>query len=152
MSPKSFEIRSSLYVPWLIHMCDMTHWYVWHDTLICVTWLIDMCDMTHSYVWHDSFMCVMTDSYVPWPLHMSSSQFISWHTWMIHSTSHGTYEWVMARTNWEDDIWSSLFLSRALSFVRDPSWESANSISRATEASIRAKYTHARKCIHTNIS
>ena len=34
---------------------DMTHSYVWHDSLICVTWLIDMCDITHWYVWNDSF-------------------------------------------------------------------------------------------------
>ena len=52
----------------VIHMCDMTHSYVRHDSFICVichswqwqgsficvTWLIHMCDMTHSYVWHDS--------------------------------------------------------------------------------------------------
>jgi len=24
----------------LIHMCDMTHSYVWHDSFMCVTWLI----------------------------------------------------------------------------------------------------------------
>jgi len=29
-----------------------------HVPFICVTWLIHMCDMTHSYVWHDSFICV----------------------------------------------------------------------------------------------
>ena len=57
------------YVTWLIHICDMTHSYVWHDSFICVTWyvwhnsfisvtwLIHMCDTTHSYVWHDSFTC-----------------------------------------------------------------------------------------------
>jgi len=45
-------------VTWLIHMCDMTHSYVWHDSFICVTWLIHMCDMTHSYVWHDSWRYV----------------------------------------------------------------------------------------------
>ena len=26
-------------VTWIICMCDMTHWYVWHDSFICVTWL-----------------------------------------------------------------------------------------------------------------
>ena len=41
-----------------IDTCDMTYWYVWHDSFICVTWLIDMCDMTHWYVWHDSLICV----------------------------------------------------------------------------------------------
>jgi len=35
-------------VTWLIHMCDMTHSYVWHDSSICVMWLFHMCDMTHS--------------------------------------------------------------------------------------------------------
>ena len=64
---------------WLIHMCDMTHSYVRHDSwcgrrwevthhdssspvlsclyvkrdlLMCVIWLIHMRDMTHSYAWH----------------------------------------------------------------------------------------------------
>ena len=59
-------------VTWFIHMCDVTHSYLWHDSFICVTWLIHMCDMTHSYVWRETFMCVtwlihmlgMTHSYV----------------------------------------------------------------------------------------
>jgi len=45
-------------VTWLIHTCDMTHSYVWHDSFTRVPWLIHMCDMTHSHVWHDSFICV----------------------------------------------------------------------------------------------
>jgi len=48
----------------MIHMCDMTHSYVWHDSFTCVTWLIHMCDMTHLHVWHDSFICVT------WLIHM----------------------------------------------------------------------------------
>ena len=28
----------------------------WHYSFICATWLIHMCDMTHSYVRHDSFI------------------------------------------------------------------------------------------------
>ena len=62
----------------LIHVCDMTHSYVWHASFICVTWLIymrdmliHMCDMPHSYVWHahsymwrDSFLCVACLIYV----------------------------------------------------------------------------------------
>ena len=31
---------------WRVHMCNMTHSYVRHDSL-------KKCDMTHSYVWHD---------------------------------------------------------------------------------------------------
>jgi len=38
-------------VTWLIHMCGMTHSYVWHDSLVCVKWLVRMCNMLHSYVW-----------------------------------------------------------------------------------------------------
>jgi len=43
-------------VAWLIHMCGMTHPYVWHDSSICVAWLIHMCGMTHPYVCHDSLI------------------------------------------------------------------------------------------------
>jgi len=45
-------------VTWRIDMCDVTHWYVWRDTLICVTWRIGMCDVTHWYVWRDALICV----------------------------------------------------------------------------------------------
>ena len=45
-------------VKWPIHVCDMTHSYVWHGSFIWVTWLIRMCDMAHSYLWHDPFICV----------------------------------------------------------------------------------------------
>jgi len=56
-------------VTWLIYMCDMTHLYVRHDSLICETWLIHSvtwlihirvsdvtwilvkCDVKHSCVW-----------------------------------------------------------------------------------------------------
>ena len=76
-------------VPWLIHVCAMTHSYVRHVSVICVSWLIDMCAwlihmcaMTHSYVCHDSFICVpwlidtcaMTHSYV----HRDSLICVTW--------------------------------------------------------------------------
>ena len=35
-----------------------TYLYVSHDWFPCVTWLIHMCDMIHPRVWHDSFVCV----------------------------------------------------------------------------------------------
>jgi len=63
-------------VTWLIHMSDMTHSHVRHDTdmyhesFICVPWLINICDMTHSHVWHDSFGCQTWLRYVPWLIHM----------------------------------------------------------------------------------
>ena len=104
-------------VTWLIHMCDMTHSYVWHDSFICVTWLIHMCDMTHPYVWHDSFICVTylihmcatTRSQISylWTSH-GTHEWVMWHMCTSHShiwisevahmnESWHTYEWVMAR-------------------------------------------------------
>jgi len=60
-------INFAWYDSWLIHMCDMTHSYVWHDSSIHA-WHIGMwqsficfADMTHdSFVcaWHDWFICV----------------------------------------------------------------------------------------------
>jgi len=69
-------------------MCDMTHWYLRHDSFICATWLIHMRDMTRSYQlcnwslsverhdthtndcwsvyeWHDSLICAT------WLLHIN---------------------------------------------------------------------------------
>jgi len=80
-------------VTWLIHMCDVTHSYVWHDSFmcvpwfihICVTWLIHMCDVTHLHVWRDSFINET------WPIHMCDMT--HWYvrhdslicvTWLIH--------------------------------------------------------------------
>jgi len=58
-----------------MHMCDITHSYVWHDSFICATWLIHMCDMTHSCVSWLMHMCDLTHShdlfiYVTWLIHM----------------------------------------------------------------------------------
>ena len=98
-------------VTWLIHVCDMTHSRVWHDSflcvtwttrdrvcLLCVTWLIRVCpgDMTHLCLLQDSFMsvtwliymCDKTDSCV-W-----QDSFIRV-TWLIHTcdTTH-SYVWL----------------------------------------------------------
>jgi len=43
-----------MFVPWLIHMWDMTPPCVRHDSSICETWLIHTRDMTHPYVRHDT--------------------------------------------------------------------------------------------------
>ena len=87
-------------------MCELTHWYAWHDSFTCVTRHIHMRDMMHSYVRHDSLcvtwlmqggttailmkwlvhMCDMTHSYTH--SYVSSDWFV-WHdsflrvTWLI---------------------------------------------------------------------
>jgi len=46
-------------VTWLIHMCDMTHSHVCHDSftsVTCVAWLIHLRDMTGSFVWRDDLL------------------------------------------------------------------------------------------------
>jgi len=51
------QADSFICVTWLIHMCDMTHSCVRHDSFKCM----QMCDLTHSNVCHDSFHSVMCD-------------------------------------------------------------------------------------------
>ena len=37
-------------------VCEMTHLYMWHDTLMYVTWLIYIYNVTHGCTWYDSFI------------------------------------------------------------------------------------------------
>jgi len=55
---------SIMFVPWLIHFCDITHSRVCHDTCICVPWLIHVCAMTHLFLWRYAFTCVPWHMYV----------------------------------------------------------------------------------------
>jgi len=73
--------ESFIILRWRIHMCDMTPWYVWHVSFICVTWLmrppilevlrlptcvtwlIHICDMSYLHVWHAAL------TWVPWLIH-----------------------------------------------------------------------------------
>jgi len=49
---------SLLYMIFLTPVCDMTHIYVWLDSLLCVTCLNSLCFMPHSYTWYASLLFV----------------------------------------------------------------------------------------------
>jgi len=100
--------------PWRIHGCDMTHWYMRHDSLIR---LIHMRDVTQSHVTCDSFICDM------WLIHMwyvthshsvpaqtratASVTFMS-ETWLIHisdmTDSYARHDSLIYAT-WLIDVW-----------------------------------------------
>jgi len=95
------------HVVWPVDMCDMTHSYVWPDSIICATWLIhNLCDMTHSCVTCLFYVCFVTHSNVgrehldgtsldlltcvTWPIDEWHDSIICAHdsficvTWLIH--------------------------------------------------------------------
>jgi len=90
------------YVTWLIHICDMTHSYVWHDSFICVTWYVwhDHCDtivmrciwvMSHKSMRHVTFINESCHTYAWVMSHIEVSK-------ITHmNESYHTYEWVMSR-------------------------------------------------------
>jgi len=123
-------------VMWFIHMCDVPHlfvghdsfacgtwlillWallfvllpatpmYVWCDLFICGTWLVHMCDMTHSYVGHDSInlwsirIWHMTHSFAEYDLFVCGT----WlnYTWDIFHSDFG-YDPIM-RATWLIHMW-----------------------------------------------
>ena len=51
---------------YIIHLCEMTHLQVWHDSFKCVPWFIHTRDTTHSCLWHTSFICMS----ITWPNRM----------------------------------------------------------------------------------
>jgi len=85
---------------WLVHMCDMTHSYVWHDsrdiTLSYVEWLIYLTLLTqmHWYMRHFSraFRSVWLYLGVQcnrWLVHMCDMTHV---TWLLH-TQNDLYVW-----------------------------------------------------------
>jgi len=86
------------YVTWLIHSCDMTRSYVWHDSFIhatwlirsrdtrigafwlCATWLIHMRRVSCSFVWHDSFIVTHVNE------SCHTCKCVMSHMWMSHVT------------------------------------------------------------------
>jgi len=72
-------------VPWLIHMCDMTHSYVWGDSVMCgddsfTLWLIGKTD---ACVQHDSTHSPLNLSKIPCQRHKSCHLFMCG-AWLLH--------------------------------------------------------------------
>jgi len=102
--------RLSCVGSWRIHMCDMTHSYLWHahvwhdsfmyETFVCVTWLFHS-HVRHALwfvwvlrsrrfvsVWHDSFICETSPSH-KWQGRMGTRWFVSvWVCECIASNIH----------------------------------------------------------------
>jgi len=87
--------RVCIRVTWLVHMCDMTRSFVWHDSFTAfVTWLVhSICDMTHTNAGCRVFGVVCATRKHVWVSHVT-------HVWVSHIThineSCQTYEWVMS--------------------------------------------------------
>jgi len=56
------------FIPSITHSC-VTY------LILYVTWLIHICDMSHAYMWHVLRSIFMTHSYLPWLIHMRHASF-----------------------------------------------------------------------------
>jgi len=75
----------------LVHMWDMTHSYVRHDSFICATRLIQIQNTTYLYVRHNSFTCI-SRRHKCWVV-ADVRQSLPCQTCFIHM-SHMTYSYV----------------------------------------------------------
>jgi len=82
---------SFMHVTWLLHACDMTHSYVWHDSLLQarLTHKRDkshsICHMTRSYMWYDSIICVTYELYHRHDSLPNMTCLTPYVTWRIHT-------------------------------------------------------------------
>jgi len=94
-------------VTWRTHVCDMTQWNLWHDSLICLsvsvihiyihiyiyTYMPSHCrvrDMTHAYLWHDWMRTCDTTHWYIWQFSLTCVWHVSvvyvWHDWSMWVT------------------------------------------------------------------
>ena len=76
---------SCICVPWLIHVYNITHSYVWHDSFMCTTWLI------HTCVQHDSFIFFIV--HFPQKSPTISGSFVFFLVWMYHVSLYVESGW-----------------------------------------------------------
>jgi len=83
----------------ILECYSFTHWHVWHrkDSFMRhACQVIHLCDMTHSSVWHDSFICV------PWLIHMCAMTWLDTHaSWMRHEAC---VTWLRIKCVWHDSL------------------------------------------------
>jgi len=97
----------------MIHMCDMTHWYFWHDlftrdSYVWVTCRIYVSHLTHICEWHDSHMWVV------WLIHVRDMTHIrEWHD-LTQNTSRA-WERVLFRRDLKKENLKSQHYSRIIS-------------------------------------
>ena len=117
-----FWSQSSIYVTWLyirdmIHICDMTKSFVWHDSYICVICLsrggISSFSCKGLFTWHHLF------TYVAWLMHISDithtyvdMPFLRWYI-LLYSQSAIYVTWLYIRNmhTWHD---SSICVTRPI--------------------------------------
>ena len=102
-------------VPWLIHICTMTHLYVFNDSMlhitppapfICVPWLIYMCAMTQCRISLPlRHSCVPWHTYIyRWDLHVRCRKLVTQHLpcamhmctmaySYVYHVCHGSFIW-----------------------------------------------------------
>ena len=112
---------SLIYVPWLIHLCAMTHlpWILHHSSMghsfICAPGLIHACRnsfihaLWHMHVHHESFIY----HHVPWPIHVCHNTFTR-APWLNHTCVESLNLWEYS----EDCLFLFLFLF-FLSFISE---------------------------------
>ena len=75
----------------VIHIRDITHPWLWHDSSMIATWLIHTRDTPYSYVWHDAFTCVRTTEKL---IHICDTTGLTY-TWQMLAHWHVTYSFAL---------------------------------------------------------
>ena len=110
---RSLLIVATPYVKWHIHMCNMTRFFVRHDSSVCMTWLMHMCVMTHPCVLYDSIISVKRLIQMWWKTRffVRHDSFLCM-TWLIHMCVL-TYQYVLS----DSIMYGVATISRLLKFI-----------------------------------